>query len=145
MIELLPRLILSIGLLVIGWGVYRLLTAFLLMKSTRNGAGLESFISGKPGILYFTMEGCLPCKTTQRPVLESLVEELGAKIQVIEVDVVAQPEIADRWGVISVPTTIILDPSGAPRHFNHGVTLAGTLLHQLNQDGYLPAASFSGD
>ena len=55
------------------------------------------------------MEGCIPCITTQRPALQSLSAEVGDQVQLIEVDVVARPDLAESWRVLSVPTTVILD------------------------------------
>lgn len=84
-----------------------------------------------PAILYFTTPMCAPCKTQQRPALHRLLDELGDQIQVIEVNAIEQTDAADRWGVLSVPTTFILDKAGRPRQINHGVTSAEKLKHQL--------------
>jgi hypothetical protein len=71
---------------------------------------------------------------------------MGGLIQVIEVDAAAQPELADYWGVLSVPTTFIIDARGRPRRVNHGVASAEKLERQIEEvDGnpyfmkYLPA------
>lgn len=135
--DLLIRLLFTLGLIAIGIGAYRMLNAALLARGGGSGVGLEGFLPGRPGILYFTMEGCLPCRTTQRPALNDLASQLGEGIQILEVDVVVQPEMAKSWQVVSVPTTIILDPQGKPRHVNHGVTLEGALLDQLKRFGGL--------
>jgi thioredoxin-like negative regulator of GroEL len=58
-------------------------------------------------------------------------ERLGERLQVIEVDAAAHPEVAGQWGVMSVPTTFIVDANGQPRHVNHGVTPQDKLLRQL--------------
>jgi hypothetical protein len=52
---------------------------------------------------------------------------------VIEIDASLQPELASQWGVVSVPTTFILDSQGQPKHVNHGLTSAEKLLKQLNE------------
>jgi protein-disulfide isomerase-like protein with CxxC motif len=39
--------------------------------------------------------------------------------------------LANEWGVMSVPTTFILDKDGRPRQINHGVARAEKLLAQL--------------
>jgi thioredoxin-like negative regulator of GroEL len=84
-----------------------------------------------PAILYFTSPTCVPCKTQQRPALQRLLAELGDAVQVIEVNALEQPDAADRWGVLSVPTTFILDKQGQPRDINYGVARVETLKHQL--------------
>lgn len=84
-----------------------------------------------PAILYFTSPHCVPCKTQQRPALQRLLADLGENVQVIEVNALEQPDAADRWGVLSVPTTFILDRRGQPREINYGVTGVDKLKHQL--------------
>jgi len=127
------RGLLALGLLALGVGVYLLVNRVILYRANRKKLGLEEFQTGKPGILYFSMEGCVPCRTTQRPALEKLAGMIGDQIQIIEVDVVERPELADSWGVLSVPTTFIIDPFGRPRRVNHGVALAEKLLDQFEQ------------
>jgi hypothetical protein len=67
----------------------------------------------------------------QRPAIQRLLSEMGDGVQVIEVDALEQPEAADRWGVLSIPTTFILDRQGQPREINYGVARAEKLKHQL--------------
>jgi hypothetical protein len=37
------------------------------------------------------------------------------------------------WGVLSVPTTFILDTKGRPRLMNHGVVREDKLLYQVRK------------
>jgi thiol-disulfide isomerase/thioredoxin len=97
--------------------------------------GLENLRPGTPAILYFTTPECAPCKTIQRPALQRLQQQLGGQLQVIEINAAEKPDLAGAWGVLSVPTTFVLDPQGRPRHINHGVTNAEKLLHQLREVG----------
>jgi thiol-disulfide isomerase/thioredoxin len=88
----------------------------------------------RPGayvLVYFTTPTCVPCKTVQRPAIQQLSQRLGNRLQVLEIDASQQPDVASRWGVLSVPTTFVIDPSGAVRHVNHGVARAEQLLTQL--------------
>jgi hypothetical protein len=54
-------------------------------------------------------------------------------LQVIEIDAVAQPDLADHWGVLSVPTTFIIDGYGQVRRVNHGVASADKLHAQIEE------------
>lgn len=82
-------------------------------------------------IVYFTTPDCAPCRLQQTPTLNRLQEELGDALQVIRVDATQDPEAAQRWGVMTVPTTFILDKSGQPRHVHNGVVDAATLKREL--------------
>jgi thiol-disulfide isomerase/thioredoxin len=93
--------------------------------------GLETLKPGAPAILYFTTPTCAPCKTVQRPALARLGERFGDGLQVIEVDASARPDLADYWGVLSVPTTFVIDSKGQPRRVNHGVASADRLQKQI--------------
>ncbi len=84
-----------------------------------------------PTILYFTTPVCVPCRTQQRPALLRLQSELGDGVQVIEVNAMEQTDAADRWGVMSIPTTFILDRNGTPRNVNYGVASVDKLRGQL--------------
>jgi hypothetical protein len=53
------------------------------------------------------------------------------RLQIIEINAYESPELAKEWGVLSVPTTFILDIQGTPRQVNHGVASAEKLLEQL--------------
>jgi hypothetical protein len=50
---------------------------------------------------------------------------------VIEIDATDRPDLAKAWGVMSVPTTFLLDSHGEARFVNHGVTRAATLIRQV--------------
>jgi len=124
---------LGIALLVAAAGVlaYRLFNRMLLARLRGRRLGLESVRPGVSAILYFTTPTCQPCKTVQRPALARVQAALGERVQVIEVDCTQRPDLADSWGVLSVPTTFIIDSRGRPRRVNHGVTRADQLLAQL--------------
>ncbi|MCL4258615.1 MAG: thioredoxin family protein [Anaerolineales bacterium] len=94
--------------------------------------GLESWRGDGPAILYFTTPDCVPCKTQQQPELRRLVE-LDTNVQVIEIDATQQPKVADYWGVLSVPTTFVINSRGQARAMNPGVARADKLLRQLAQ------------
>jgi hypothetical protein len=41
--------------------------------------------------------------------------------------------VADYWGVLSVPTAVVIDSQGRPRRVNHGVTSAEKMLKQIEE------------
>lgn len=118
----------------VGVGLYGLANRVVLMRaSKKNHFGLDGFQFGIPAILYFTTPTCGPCKTVQRPAIRSVQREVGDRLQVIEVDASTQPELANYWGVLSVPTTFIINKKGEPRLVNHGVAGADKLLKQIKK------------
>jgi thiol-disulfide isomerase/thioredoxin len=131
--ESLLRLVWAVGIIASGLGLYWLATRAILARarSASRSADITSFDS--PWILYFTTPDCVPCKTIQRPALEKVKTTLGQQFQVVEVNAYEQPDMAKKWGVLSVPTTIILDARGTPRHVNFGATGAEKLFKQLSE------------
>ena len=130
--DILFRLLLSLGLIAAGLGFYWLNNRLILGRAPTETLDLGIGNAGKPVILYFTSPGCVPCKTVQKPALRQIKDALGEDLQVIEIDATEQPELANRWGVLSVPTTFVIDSHGQARHVNHGVARAEKLLKQLN-------------
>ncbi len=86
---------------------------------------------GRPVVLGFGGEYCLPCKTQQRPALERLREQAGASLHVREIDALAHAELTQRYGVLTVPTTVVLDGNRKVIAINYGVTTTNKLLEQI--------------
>jgi len=131
--EFLSRLAWALVFIGAGLGLYWLVSRLILARLRGRKLGLAALRPGVPAILYFTTPDCAPCKTVQRPALHTLQEELGDGLQVIEVNAVEQPDLADYWGVLSVPTTFIIDSTGQPRRVNHGVARVEKLRKQLEE------------
>jgi thioredoxin 1 len=133
----LGRLAAAAFIICAGLLAFRAVNTGLLRR--RSGAetprGLENLRPGVPAVLYFTTPDCAPCRTVQRPALSAVKARLGAGFQVVEVDCTQRPDLADYWGVLSVPTTFIIDLEGRPRHVNHGVASAEKLFAQLENIG----------
>jgi thioredoxin 1 len=127
------RLLIAIGLIVFGVGGYFLVNRALLKRANRTQLGLDGLWLNTPAILYFTTPYCVPCRTTQRPALDRLLELTGERVQLIQVDAMEQPNLAESWGVLSVPTTFVIDSGGQARRVNHGVASTEKLLEQLEQ------------
>ena len=129
--EIVSRLIWALMIIALGMLVYWLVNRIILLRVRGKTLGLESFQLGSPAILYFTTPDCVPCKTVQQPALRELQEWIGDGVQVIKVDAGERPDLANYWGVLSVPTTFLIDSKGRPRHVNHGAAHAEKLLKQL--------------
>jgi len=82
--------------------------------------------AGEPYILYFTGDSCAVCRTHQEPALQ----KLGA-VRIDKVDAVADRQLADRFQVYTLPTTVVMTPEGKPLHVNYGYAPAPKLEQQL--------------
>jgi thioredoxin 1 len=133
---MIERLVIAGVLIILGmatWVVFNRLSVRRAAQAIRapNDPLLSTLRSDTPAILYFTTPFCEPCRTLQKPALARLQAELGSAIQVIQIDATEQPDVADRWGVFSAPTTFILDRSLTPRQVNRGVASVETLRKQV--------------
>jgi thioredoxin 1 len=80
-------------------------------------------------ILYFTADWCVPCKNI-KPVVQEVNAELGLGISFVDVD--QQKEIAQRYGVTSVPT-IVVENGGNVLYRSLGVMSKPQLKQVLSQ------------
>lgn len=72
-----------------------------------------------PVVLDFGATWCGPCKKLE-PIIEELSGEMGDKVLVAKVDVGESPNVARKFGIMSVPTVIFLK-GGQPVHQFSGV------------------------
>ena len=129
--DILLRFFLAIGIIVLGAAAYWFFNQHLLVRAKSNIFTLFKTLPNKPVIVYFTTPDCVPCRTVQRPALDKIKSLLGEKLQVIEIDASERPDLAQRWGVMSVPTTFLLDARGEARYVNNGVARAEKLMEQV--------------
>jgi thiol-disulfide isomerase/thioredoxin len=129
------RLFIALALSLLGLAAYFAYNRWVIRHAQSRRLGLESALPGIPTILYFTTPTCVPCRTVQAPALERLSAKYHDAMQVIKIDAQEHPEVADHWGVLTVPTTFVIDPTGKARYFNPGVALAEKLQQQLEQVG----------
>ena len=129
--DILLRSALAITIIIIGALSYWLINQRSLVRARNNIFTLFSQLPNKPVIVYFTTPDCAPCKTVQRPALDRVSKLLGEQLQVIEIDATERPDLARKWGVMSVPTTFLLDARGEARYVNNGVARAEKLMEQL--------------
>ena len=123
----------GLAVVIIGAGIlaYWLIHQRLLIRARNNVFTLLNTAPNKPVIVYFTTPDCAPCKTIQRPAIHRVSSLLGENLEVIAIDATERPELAKTWGVMSVPTTFVLDARGEARYVNNGVARAEKLLEQI--------------
>jgi thioredoxin 1 len=72
----------------------------------------EVLQSEKPVIVDFWAEWCGPCHAVG-PVLDEIARERGDDLRVVKVNIDEEPELAQRYGIMSIPT-IVLFKAGEP-------------------------------
>src|SRR3989304_3377272 len=93
---------------------------------TAETGDAEVLRSNKPVIVDFWAEWCGPCHAVA-PVLDRIVEERSGEVRLVKLDIDEEQEIAQRYGIASIPTMILfragdppppptaLRPKGPPR------------------------------
>jgi len=123
----------GLAVVIIGLGAfaYWLVNQRLLIRARNNVFTLFNTLPNKPVLVYFTTPDCAPCKTIQRPAINRVSNVLGEELEVVEIDATQRPDLAKAWGVLSVPTTFVLDTHGEARYVNNGVARVEKLLEQI--------------
>ena len=83
----------------------------------------------KPVLVDFTAAWCGPCKMIS-PILDELAVEQADKLQIVKIDVDANPATTMRYDVMSMPT-LILFKDGVPEHRMIGARGKQHLLQEL--------------
>jgi hypothetical protein len=110
------------------------LEALRSARARRLAAGATAAPAAEPYILYFTGESCTVCRTHQEPALAKL-----EGVRVDRVDALAERELAERFHVYTLPTTVVMSAEGRALHVNYGYAPATKLGRQLSEArGTLP-------
>lgn len=80
-------------------------------------------------IYYYSAVWCSPCKMF-KPIVQAVSAELGISITYVDVD--QQTELAQKYGISSVPT-IIVESNGSVVYRNSGVMSKPQLSQVLSQ------------
>ena len=126
---MLERLIAALGLVVVGLVAYRGLLALQQRRVTRHARSGTQV--DRATLLIFTSPTCAPCKLQQLPIVERLMIDWRDRIEVRMIDVMEQPEVAQQYGVWSLPTTIVLKADRSVAAINQGVASDKKLREQF--------------
>ena len=67
----------------------------------------EVLLSEDPVLIDFFATWCGPCRALA-PTVDEIAEERAGKLRVLKCDIDQQPDLANRFGIMSVPTLLLL-------------------------------------
>jgi thiol-disulfide isomerase/thioredoxin len=127
------------AVLVAGVVALACLTAYIVRRRSRShsqtlaGSSLPAELAtglnpSAAGIVYFYGPHCATCRR-QAGVLEGLSD--ADRISILHIDASRETRLADQFGVMTVPATVVVDRSRHVRSVNLGFRSADELREQL--------------
>ena len=101
-----------------------------VLQITKNNFDTEVMNSKKPVLIDFWASWCGPCKMLS-PVVDEIAEET-TDVKVGKVNVDEQPELARQFGVMSIPTLVLIK-DGKVAEQSVGVKPKDTILKMIKQ------------
>ena len=79
-----------------------------MSPETITSHNIHEFLnSKKPLLIDFWAPWCGPCRMAS-PIVDEVAKEADAKVRVGKVDIDSEPELASQFGIMSIPTLIVL-------------------------------------
>jgi thioredoxin-like negative regulator of GroEL len=95
-------------------------------------ASLGEQPDGRPTLVSFSTPSCAACHRAQAPAVSRVEEQLGAHaLRVISVNTAERPEVARAFGVMTVPSTVVLAEAGHVVAINQGFAPSVKLIQQV--------------
>jgi thioredoxin-like negative regulator of GroEL len=86
---------------------------------------------GKTTVLFFTGEHCSVCHYRQKPALDVVRSSHNGDLRVVELDAAEENSLARRFGVLSLPSTVVLAADGTVGAVNYGFAPSDQLNAQV--------------
>ena len=100
-----------------------------ILKLNEENFENEVLNSAKPCIVDFYADWCGPCKMMS-PIIEEIADELGEKVKVGKVNSDDNMELAQKYGIMSIPTIMVIKNGEVTKTFV-GVTSKSDILSEL--------------
>jgi len=84
-------------------------------------------------ILAFSSDDCRQCHEMQIPALQRVLDARGSMVSVAEVDTPNSPDLAQRYRILTLPSTVIMDAAGRTHAVNYGFANTQRLLDQVDE------------
>lgn len=129
---MLERIALLVLFAIIGYGAYRVLRLVHMRRMSQAHAlqPVAAGATGTPTMLYFRGDSCAVCPAQSRYV-DQVAQSWDGRVAIRRIDAEREPDTASRYGVFSLPTTILVDAGGHVREVNYGLIDAHKLGRQV--------------
>ena len=104
-----------------------------LALAEEDSTGIASNTVLPVRILAFSSADCRQCHQLQTPALRQVKETYGEQVSIVEVDAPNEPELTQRYRVLTVPTTVVLDTVGRAHAINYGFANSVKLHGQVGK------------
>ncbi len=94
----------------------------------------KALTSGKPVLVDFGANSCLPCRQ-MRPVLKEVSTEYSEKARVLVIDAYKNQNLAQEYKVFMLPTLVFFDSKGKEAFRNVGVMEKEKIIGKLKEIG----------
>jgi hypothetical protein len=133
-LELLFALIAIVSIIVVG---VRYWTATRRQATIAGGPDWRALgvrPDGRRTLIAFSTPSCPACHQAQPAAIDRARQQLEPQpLRLIRVDAAQQPEVARAFGIMTVPSTVVIAPEGHIVAINQGFAPSGRLLEQLQQ------------
>ena len=100
-----------------------------VLHLTKHNFEKEVLQTEKTVLLDFWAPWCGPCRMVS-PIVDEVGEEVGESVKVAKINVDEQPELAQAFQVMSIPTLVVMK-SGKPVSASVGVKSKDAILDML--------------
>ena len=94
----------------------------------------QALTSGKPVLVDFGANSCVPCRQ-MRPILKEIGTEYSGKAKIVVIDVYKYQNLAREYKILMLPTLVFFDPKGKETFRNVGPLEKEKIIAKLKEIG----------
>lgn len=125
------NVLILVGVLGGALGVAVLVKAVIAKAAASGARSLVREDDMRSKLVYFWTPSCVVCRSTQSRIVDEVARDFGDSTEIIKINAHDEPEQARAFGVMTVPTIVVLGPDDTVHTVNTGVVDRDTLAKQL--------------